>query len=437
MAAALPALNPTFTFGSSNADGEHSHAIIGHHWHAPDTGDSETLNLNCGAKKSGPRTGYWDGTKIHDDGAHTHNVTVSFPSNSFYGKSTEDNPVLPACITAIPIIKAYNVSMPSTPSIPSQSQTIYIINRSQKEVKITSNGTPPYSATLNATVTEYSDGWVQQEGFIPCPKERFNIDSWSLQYHIEFPIYYKEFESPYTGFTSINDYIPPKPPSYTLQITLCNIENAAACIYYDSPANFSPSGFSITHKESSRTSRAMHYFWKASGYRENVDITSTPSQLQITYAINGPAGAVFPFAGVGNIPAGFLLCDGQAVSRTEYSDLFAAIGILYGAGDGSTTFNVPDFRGQFLRGYKEGVSENIGTSQAEGLPDIILKYGQAGAGVGYGKFVDYFMTQDGIKSDTVKMSTASNGTSNVGHDIYGKSAHVTPMNYAVQWIIKY
>lgn len=62
-----------------------------------------------------------------------------------------------------------------------------------------------------------------------------------------------------------------------------------------------------------------------------------------------PVATVLPYAGSA-APTGYLLCDGSAVSRTTYSGLFAAIGITAGQGDGSTTFNVPDYRGRFLRG---------------------------------------------------------------------------------------
>lgn len=58
-----------------------------------------------------------------------------------------------------------------------------------------------------------------------------------------------------------------------------------------------------------------------------------------------PPGVVLEFAGA-NPPAGFLLCFGQLVSRTTYADLFDAIGIAFGAGDGSTTFALPDRRGR-------------------------------------------------------------------------------------------
>ena len=62
-----------------------------------------------------------------------------------------------------------------------------------------------------------------------------------------------------------------------------------------------------------------------------------------------PAGAVQAFA-MNSAPAGWLAADGTAVSRSTYAALFAAIGTTYGAGDGSTTFALPDLRGIFLRG---------------------------------------------------------------------------------------
>ena len=63
-----------------------------------------------------------------------------------------------------------------------------------------------------------------------------------------------------------------------------------------------------------------------------------------------PSGVVRAF-GTASVPAGFLLCDGSAVSRTTYAALFAAIGTAFGAGDGSTTFNIPDMDGRFVFGY--------------------------------------------------------------------------------------
>lgn len=54
------------------------------------------------------------------------------------------------------------------------------------------------------------------------------------------------------------------------------------------------------------------------------------------------------------VPAGYLYCDGRAVSRTTYANLFNVIGARFGAGDGTTTFNLPDWRGTFMRGWDDG-----------------------------------------------------------------------------------
>lgn len=80
-----------------------------------------------------------------------------------------------------------------------------------------------------------------------------------------------------------------------------------------------------------------------------------------------PAGTLIHFAGPG-VPTGYMPANGAAVSRTTYAALFAVIGTTYGTGDGSTTFNVPDARGLFLRGLDAGrgfdASRALGTLQA-------------------------------------------------------------------------
>jgi microcystin-dependent protein len=67
-----------------------------------------------------------------------------------------------------------------------------------------------------------------------------------------------------------------------------------------------------------------------------------------------PVGMVAPFGGT-TAPTGWLICDGTAVSRTTYSQLFAYLGTTWGAGNGTTTFNLPDMSGAFLRGTGTGV----------------------------------------------------------------------------------
>jgi microcystin-dependent protein len=77
-----------------------------------------------------------------------------------------------------------------------------------------------------------------------------------------------------------------------------------------------------------------------------------------------PTGSILPYAGTsavysGTAPAGWLLCSGQAVSRTSFVDLFNVIGTTFGAGDGSTTFNVPDLRGRVIAAL-----DNLGGTSA-------------------------------------------------------------------------
>ena len=69
----------------------------------------------------------------------------------------------------------------------------------------------------------------------------------------------------------------------------------------------------------------------------------------IVSGMTGPVGEIISSAAT-IVPSGFLLCDGAAISRTQYSDLFLVIGTTYGVGDSSTTFNVPNAQGVFLRG---------------------------------------------------------------------------------------
>ena len=70
------------------------------------------------------------------------------------------------------------------------------------------------------------------------------------------------------------------------------------------------------------------------------------------------AGSVI--ASAQGIPTGFLECNGSAMSRTVYAALFLAIGTAYGAGNGSTTFNIPDLRGEFIRGFDNGRGADSG-----------------------------------------------------------------------------
>ena len=74
-----------------------------------------------------------------------------------------------------------------------------------------------------------------------------------------------------------------------------------------------------------------------------------------------PVGAIQMHAGTGTLPNGWLVCNGAAVSRARWARLFAAIGTAYGTGDGSTTFNLPDFASKFARGNTPGTTGGAAT----------------------------------------------------------------------------
>lgn len=99
------------------------------------------------------------------------------------------------------------------------------------------------------------------------------------------------------------------------------------------------------------------------------------TKLYVDSAVSGivvplgvPAGTII-WTARNTAPTGYLKANGAAVSRATYSDLFTAIGTTFGAGDGSTTFNLPDLRGEFIRGWDDGRGIDSGRSFASGQTD--------------------------------------------------------------------
>jgi microcystin-dependent protein len=95
-----------------------------------------------------------------------------------------------------------------------------------------------------------------------------------------------------------------------------------------------------------------------------------------------PVGTVISYASY-TPPAGFLLCDGRAVSRTTYATLFGAIGTLFGAGDSTSTFNLPDMRDQFIRGKNDtraigSVQQGSFASHSHAVSDPTHTHGATG-----------------------------------------------------------
>lgn len=210
---------------------------------------------------------------------------------------------------------------------------------------------------------------------------------------------------------------------------------------------------------------AAIYYWlkieiqEGSTYRE-VSFSRLPSSPYAEVAYNAvlyPAGMISPFAGpVENIPYGWMLCDGSEISRSEYANLYNAIGVCWGIGDGSTTFNLPDMRGMFLRGVSGdsgndadadgrmvlndnggNTGNNVGSYQGDAIRNIIGRI----------KADDYNIVADGVFDHT---STQLNGRhlesqgDPDGHDLLFDASRVVPVgsdnrpkNVYVNYIIKY
>lgn len=149
-----------------------------------------------------------------------------------------------------------------------------------------------------------------------------------------------------------------------------------------------------------------------------------------------PLAAILPLAHNSTIPAGYLLCDGSAVSRTMYPDLYDAIGTTYGAGDGSTTFNVPDYN--MAERFAQG-STVAGTVKAAGVPDITGRFHLLATAVTAdinGAFSVESTTGDAYHTSSYKGSTIAFSAAN-SNPIYGASNTVQPDALTCRYIIKY
>jgi microcystin-dependent protein len=101
---------------------------------------------------------------------------------------------------------------------------------------------------------------------------------------------------------------------------------------------------------------------------DNSGFVVTANIKKDTQSFLSPIGSILDYAGT-SAPTGWLFCYGQAISRTTYAGLYAVVGTTYGAGDGSTTFNVPDLRGRVIAGQDDmgGSSANRLTGAAGGV----------------------------------------------------------------------
>lgn len=135
-----------------------------------------------------------------------------------------------------------------------------------------------------------------------------------------------------------------------------------------------------------------------------------------------PSGSVFYFA-ASSAPTGYLICNGSAISRTTYAALFAVIGTTFGAGDGSTTFALPDLRGEFIRGWDNSRGVDSGRTFGSAQADDLKSHSHT---VPYGP----------AEGDVTASTTNGNGTSSTLSTSSTGGTETRPRNIALLPCIK-
>ncbi|MDH1976522.1 phage tail protein [Aliarcobacter butzleri] len=174
-------------------------------------------------------------------------------------------------------------------------------------------------------------------------------------------------------------------------------------------------------------SNIYKYWYDTSGTKVVLKIYDGSSWKEINLGGGSVSiGSIETFAGVAaKIPEGYLLCNGQEISRTAYKDLFDVIGTTYGAGDGSTTFNVPDLRGEFIRGFDAGRGVDSGRILGSWQVDELKSHKHS-----------YFFGGEGVSS-SIGASHTSNIYSSYGNTAATGGIETRPRNIAMNYIIKH
>lgn len=150
-----------------------------------------------------------------------------------------------------------------------------------------------------------------------------------------------------------------------------------------------------------------------------------------------PTGVVLPFGG-STVPNGWLLANGAAVSRASKARLFSVYGTTFGAGDGSTTFNLPDLRDRYIIGVNTNA---LGAQLAEQLPNIRGQLSiTSSAGITSASGVrGAFSVGDPINGGpegVLKTTHWANFSASGSNSIYTDGGHVYPLSLALNFIIK-
>lgn len=138
----------------------------------------------------------------------------------------------------------------------------------------------------------------------------------------------------------------------------------------NAPTSFAPP-YVFAGTSTSQSTTDIFMGWNGVNFTASQDTTDFGANWPINITGSaGPIGHVAAYAG-NVVPLGYLECNGAAVSRTTYVNLFGVCGILYGAGDGTTTFNLPDLRGRFIRGWDDSAGVDVGRALGSYQADLV------------------------------------------------------------------
>jgi microcystin-dependent protein len=205
-------------------------------------------------------------------------------------------------------------------------------------------------------------------------------------------------------------------------------------------SNETSGAFSVTLKAGAGSNSVVIPQGGSGYYTLNVDNIYAPTLPGV------PITAVCAFAATA-VPTGWLACNGDAVSRTTYAALFAAIGTTYGSGDGSTTFNLPDLRAYFIRGWDD--SRGIDTGRVFGSTQISANLAHNHTFTGdlmpphtHGYLIGSQDMNAGIAADGAThvgtpSTTATSAGTPTGTISSSGGTESRPINIAMQYCIKY
>jgi len=201
---------------------------------------------------------------------------------------------------------------------------------------------------------------------------------------------------------------------------------------YETPDGINKFGRGCIHLIEDNGTQKLWRFEHNGDFNSAGDVsTSSGKYLNNSVQISELVGEVAFFART-TPPSGWLKANGAAVSRTTYAALFAAIGTTFGAGDGSSTFNLPDLRGEFVRGLDDGRNvdggRRLGTNQGDAIRNITGAF-DTSKGSWAQQFVDFAETSgafDLIKGNKQWTGDPNNGGNNLPTGFKFDASRVVP-----------